>query len=215
MRRDTKRRHADRRLLITRSSLGLAAAGLYLIGMAAPAATDNMVVKPAPGASACLENPDFVARTDNVDLYVHYSYGLESPTAPMRTASNRALAEDYGPTDLVIHDNSTNTADIQAVTNIFETTYCGLNWLNLRGFVDCKVLWPTAGVCDKSEVHFDAADTTLLNANAQQALACHEFGHAVGLLHRLASTTCMRNDGVLTSVHLDNSHEWPHINAAY
>lgn len=57
------------------------------------------------------------------------------------------------------------------------------------GLYECEV-YVFAGVCDRARIRFDADQVVAENFTDQElwALACHEIGHSVGLLHPTVPT---------------------------
>jgi hypothetical protein len=166
-----------------------------------------------------------VWRTDNKDLYVRYAGpDMDDPaTDPMRAAAEWALDNNYdNPTDLIVHTVDDNN-DIEQVRNWDYTDECGFNWdapqaPYFYGLTTCRIK-NSAGECDVAQVRFDKSDTDTFGTTEMRSLACHEFGHAVGLVHTSTSDpdgdACMTQELIWVRSVSITFHQMDHINHAY
>ncbi|MDW6063997.1 hypothetical protein SAZ11_46160 [Streptomyces sp. FXJ1.4098] len=160
----------------------LAAAFLLVVTEVAWAAvTDNMY--PTYNASRpCRDDPDggdgiLSCQTDNREVYYYMdsggTYELESPD---RTIVSDMLRDDYAPTDLARHYDSSPTFSGDAETDIIYqegstnigSSSDGVTWCN--DAVDARR-------CDQQYIRIRG------NGYYTPGLSCHETGHAVGLTH--------------------------------
>lgn len=110
-------------------------------------------------------------KTDNSGVYYYRQGNL---SAQMTTAVESAVWDSYETTDLSFHWDSTPTYSGSARTDIIYQQYDTYD-ANILGATWCASALD-ATRCDGAIVRFRPGQTS-------RALACHETGHAVGLLH--------------------------------
>lgn len=193
---------------LVRASLGgLAALALLILGE--PGMASNF--SGANGRTGC-GNGSPVNMADNATHGFFYS-NLKDTT---RTAQNATRTNVYNPTDIntITVSTVTSTTDVVVYDNDY-TTYCGYTWDGsggLYGLTTCVSL-NSANECEKHEVRYDNSDLDPASAANREAMACHETGHTVGLLHRNTDTSCIANP--FTGARVLSSHDRSHINANY
>lgn len=156
----------------------------------------------------CMPNRNIKA--DNKDHYFFYS----DLSADMIAVSDEALADDYVPTNLDTYYGTFSGSDV-IVRDFDYNTYCGYNWDGapdyLLALAECREL-NASNECAHFAVRFDRDDMDNLGPNQRQSVACHEYGHTVGLEHRDAG--CMTN-GATFPGHLTDHDVNKHINVHY
>lgn len=146
---------------------------------------------------------------DNADHTFYY----DSVVNPSETAADGARQDNLNPTDI----NTSKLGSPSPSTDVvlydqYYTDFCGLPWSGLSGFTMC-VSTNGASECEKHEVRFNLAAIDGLNPGNDKSLACHEFGHSVGLKHRSAGADgCMDPDHYYAGY---AGHDEDHINANY
>jgi len=148
-----------------------------VIGPAQAAVTDNLV----PTANYIRQCVDDTAtgdgalcQTDNRDLWVWFQSSVNDR---VRTTVHSSLDGSYDGTDLVIHYeddpvySGSGETDViyQVSTSGFSGSTIGLTWCNDDA--------TNSDDCDQQYVRFKSSSVV------DRELACHETGHAVGLLH--------------------------------
>lgn len=154
-----------------------------------------------------------VNEADNADHTFYY----DDVTAAMDNATDWVRTNDLDPTDLY-----TSLVPLTSVTDVvvYErdyTTYCDLPWYDpaqgegVVGLATCVSL-NVADECEKHSVRYEQEFTSATTVSNRRGLACHENGHAVGLLHR--SGSCMQQN-YPKPMNDYSSHDISHIDANY
>lgn len=92
----------------------------------------------------------------------------------LAAATQRTLTQSYDTTDLTI---SRTTDHAQA-----DVAYGVQDLPGSIGLYEC-VAWVAGNRCDHAHVYYDGPEVANYSDSDLQALACHETGHSVGLLH--------------------------------
>lgn len=131
------------------------------------------------GYPLCLKQS--LCRTDNATLTV---FQQSTVNAAMRQGVVNTLNRSYATTDLTIvyHTYSNVSYEGGAETDII---YQGWSTLGpgRDGATWCDDDVDGTKRCDQHYVAFDNGTTSAYGSSAARALACHETGHGVGLLH--------------------------------
>lgn len=96
---------------------------------------------------------------------------------------------------------------------VYDGTYTGSWWATHYGLAQC-VKAASSTKCDKWEVYFDDADLSTYNQDFLRRGGCHEFGHTVGLWHREAEASCMR-EAIGNASQTYSTHDVNHVNGRY
>ncbi|MGH3446245.1 MAG: hypothetical protein ACRDP4_01335 [Nocardioidaceae bacterium] len=145
-------------------------------------------------------------KADNANQTVFYSK-LYPPT---RAAIQHETTQEYQSTDLVVivvrppnHLTDVNVYDQHYVD------YCNYSWYKpstnptgVAGLVVCYHL-TRQNECEKHELRITIDWMQTHTRKGQQTIACHEFGHTLGLNHNPGHATCIK----------DLSYARPHISA--
>lgn len=130
-----------------------------------------------------------------------------------REASDRARHQDLNPTDIETSMSDQESADV-IVRDDNYITYCGFGWdgprANYLGLAECLYI-NHHNECARFGVKYDTSDTNDWGDNGRQELACEEFGHTVGLVHRQGG--CMEG-GQSGGIHL-TPHDVEQIDIHY
>jgi hypothetical protein len=124
-----------------------------------------------------------VCRTDNADVYWYADSNdpgeLEDND---QTALRNMLANQYSPTDLAIHYDSTPVFEGDAETDIvYQEAEASLPLPSgILGAMWCNGSAPAWYECDQAYVRIESPDGFRRSGGS---IACHETGHAVGLVH--------------------------------
>jgi hypothetical protein len=159
------------------------------------------------GVAATAHGTNFGAYyTNGRSMTFHYS----NLTTGFRDASNWARKNVMNPTDL--NTSTTSTFSMSNDANVYDRDYGDTGWV---GIVDCRSA-ASSTVCNSFRIRFN---TSYRFTTAQRRyVACHEFGHAVGLKHRSSTSSCMGTPlpGSPTSAQLAwSSHDRNHVNGRY
>ncbi|WP_156727673.1 hypothetical protein [Streptomyces apocyni] len=154
---------------------------------AAAVYTDNMVpVGPdGPGRWGCYSTSakygGNICRTDNAKVYYYMdSYKKYKLEAPDRAAVKETMRDEFAPTDLVIKYDSTPVFKGHGETDIIyqegsdnlSENAAGMTWCDDGGDSNLGK-WE----CDQQYIRIRG------NGVYDISIACHETGHAVGLVH--------------------------------
>lgn len=159
------------------------------VAWAAPV-TDNIVPVGGFGAPPCETDPDggdgiLSCLTDNSDVYYYMDssgeYELESED---RFRVQSTLSDEFSPTDLAIHYDSTPVFSGSGETDIvyqegstnLDADVNGVTWCNDSAANESSgqyALWE----CDQQYIRIRG------NGHYTFEITCHETGHAVGLVH--------------------------------
>jgi hypothetical protein len=154
--------------------------------------TDNIVPVGGFGAPACSADPDggdgtVDCLTDNSHVYYYMDssgeYELESRD---RNIVTETLRDEFSPTDLAIHYDSSPVFSGSGETDIIyqegstnlDADIDGVTWCNDSGEGSGTY---AAWECDQQYIRMRGND------EITHGLACHETGHAVGLVHGSAA----------------------------
>ncbi|GAA2597394.1 hypothetical protein GCM10010435_90900 [Winogradskya consettensis] len=128
-------------------------------------------------------NTAVVCQTDNADVYW---YADSNDPGELETDDQDAvrsmLADEYSPTDIAIHYDSSPVFEGDAETDLIyqegeaaqpvPSGYWGVTWCNGQA--------PATYECDQTYVRIASPDGYRIHGGS---IACHETGHAVGLVH--------------------------------
>lgn len=120
----------------------------------------------------------------------------------------------YNPTD--VNTSETPNADYADV-RVWDSTY-GLN--NIWGWVDCPSHCPKTGSHPnrtgfRQELRFNLSYPNAFDTQFERRyMACHEFGHTLGLRHNGNTGSCMYANAAWSNV-LDSHDIVDHLNAKY
>lgn len=140
----------------------------------------------------------------------HYYFG--NIEVNQRAAINWVSLNVYTTTDLNTSEQLQSDVDVR----VWDSTY-GAN--GIWGWVDCPSTCPRTGAHPnrtgfRQELRFNLTYPNAFDTLFERRyMACHEFGHTVGLRHSGNTGSCMYAD-VPTSNVLD-AHDRNHINATY
>lgn len=196
-----------RRRAVVSTALAVALGGVA----AAPASANNFSF--ASGRTGC----QGVNMADNRDHFFYY-VNIELPT---RYAVDWSRANNYNPTVLNTYNEANglnSSTDVTVEDFDYEGAQCNgtYTWISqidgggLVGFVQCWTL-TSANKCDQQRAYFDTDYMGPRSDAAERALACHELGHTVGLMHRTMNTSCLL-EGFHTITTLDQ-HDRDHFNS--
>lgn len=136
--------------------------------------TVNIFPTPNYPQPNCVEGN--LCRADN---YAH-SYWPGDLGPKMKTAVNASMNQSYETTDLdVIYTDTPKFSGPGETDVIFD--YIDLPG-NTIGRTECEDVYDSLR-CDQVYVFFDVPDSIADDPTMLHALACHEIGHSVGLLH--------------------------------
>jgi hypothetical protein len=169
--------------------------------------TDNMI-KTATYSADC--SPDTLCQSDNSTLTY---FRQSSLNANSQTNIHTVLTEKYGPTDLTIVQESPPVYTGGAETDI---VYQVNGQLSPQALTVCDD--PISSLkCDQFFVIF----RDNVNYATNNAIACHETGHAVGLTHGHEASPVKANSDqsleclAIPSPYVLGAHSVPQINATY
>jgi hypothetical protein len=138
----------------------------------------------------------------------------------MATASNYARSV-IDTTDLTTFSVSTLAFDTDVpVYDQDYSTWCAISWHpstgGAVGLATCVSLAThPANACEKADVRFDQSFTDWTSSSERFQLACHEFGHTLGLGHVTTNDTCMKGIGFSGTAHYSSHEVSVHINPNY
>lgn len=134
-------------------------------------------------------------------------------------AMDWARANVLDPTHINTYsDSHTGTTDV-VVYDGYYSTLCGLQWYagpgtqGVVGLADCQSLSGTA--CESFDVFMNQYFTDVSALDYVQALAAHEAGHTLGLLHRTSGNTVMQQGYPKPSRFFDDHDRDLHLNVHY
>ena len=169
------------------------------------------------GDSQCTVNRSCQSDNSSVTAYVGY-------LGPhMLTATQNTLNNSYHTTDLNVSYQSP-----PVTTGDFETDiiyqYGDLPG-NAFGLNDCKSPVTGTSKCDRTQVTYDGDWICSVNCSNSfaQSVACHETGHAVGLLHGVNANPVLSNNDTslhclrepISGVHTMGTHNVDMVNWQY
>lgn len=154
---------------------------------------------------------------DNKDHYFWYT----ALTAASTTAANGARINDLNPTNIntFMDDVLTSQTDVEVQDADYTGAWCGGQWLEPAypngwiGFAYCRAL--SGSKCQQFVVYFDTDYMGPSTAAQELALACHEFGHTVGLTHATATQGGCMQTGPHSITNYSNHDRDSHLNVAY
>lgn len=144
-----------------------------------------------------------------------YNSSLQSKQASAVTSARADVdATDAGPTQM--HSSPASYTDVLA----YDGNYGG-SWATKAGVWRC-IDALDATTCGQGELFFNLGVLDNLNGSAgspytqseRNAVACHEFGHSLGMDHGTNLDTCM-HDPARDATPDYNSHNVSHLNAGY
>lgn len=160
----------------------------WLVALPGTAYAGNFAGGPT-GGYGC-ESPNVA---DNANHYVWYN--AVHPDTAQALQSTRS--DSYDPTDVNTFVDSawTSTTDMVAHDADYTGNFCGYTWMRtssdgpgyIAGYTICQSL--SGSACQQFYIYFDNDYMGPRTAAQEKALACHEFGHNLGLLH--SSSGCM------------------------
>jgi hypothetical protein len=180
------------------------------IVFATPASASNF--SGPTGATGC--GPYMVNMQDNSTM----TYARVNLTSQFYNAVAFALNTDVAPTDVTVAAELSapdGNTDVVFYDGLY-STFCGLKWGNpnspsIAGAAICQTL--SGSKCQQSNVRFSEYFATASSVTYVRALACHEIGHTLGLLHREENTGCMPEGASLSPFY--TPHDIVHLNANY
>lgn len=161
------------------------------------------------GATGCTGG---VNRGDSATHDVFYEDLLEYN----KSAFGYVRTSSFDPTDVNTERTYTKTSytDVVVYDNNY-TVICGYAWHGSGGSVTglyvCQAL-SGGGDCNSSEVRVDTSFTDSASTTNRRSLACHEFGHTLGLLHRSTNSCLVSNQYSIIAI---DSHDIGHLNSNY
>lgn len=138
------------------------------------------------------------------DVYNAVAFILNNYVSPTDIALAAEQASPDANTDAVYFDADYGTT-------------CGISWHPAGtgiGLNSCASL--SGSKCQRTDVRIDNSFTDGVSNDWDRAIACHETGHTLGLLHRANAGTeigCMPSTVPLVVSY--SSHDVPHINSNY
>ena len=138
-------------------------------------------------------------------------------TTTTRQAVSWSRSHNYDPTviDTVTEDARDRLTDVIAMDADYEGTTCGRTWIprptgaGLIGMVICRSL--SGRRCNQFHMMFDTDFMGPQPTANENALACHELGHTVGLMH-VTSGCLATGGGAWTSL---REHDRRHLTSYY
>ena len=155
----------------------------------------------------------------NVADSANHGYYYSSISSGNTSALNWARTNVVDPTDVnTFNDSLTSTTDVVVYNGNYNGT-CGYSWYTssntsgIVGMVECE---STTGSdkCESWTMRLQKPFTDVVASDWRQALAVHESGHTLGLLHRTSGATVMRTGYPKPSRYFD-THDANHINGYY
>lgn len=191
------------RVRVRRRGLPLAVA-ILLAAVPLPATASNFGSQCAVvnGVSTCVS-----LGNNNV-----HNYYFGSVEVNQRAAINWVSLNVYNPTDV----NTSETPNSDTDVRVWDSTY-GFN--GIWGWVDCPSTCAKSGAHPnktgfRQELRFNLSYPNAFDTLFERRyMACHEFGHTLGLRHSGSTASCMYAN-VATSNVL-TSHDASHLNAKY
>lgn len=124
-----------------------------------------------------------MCQRDNHDVYWYADSNDPGELESNDVASVQdVLADQYSPTDLAIHYDSTPVFSGDAETDlIFQEADTGMPIPEASlGITWCEAAAPAYCECDQTYMRLDGPDGYRIEGGS---VTCHEIGHAVGLVH--------------------------------
>lgn len=134
-------------------------------------------------------------------IFIYVSLG-----AAYTTASNNARSTDLNPTDI---NTSMTSAHDTADVAVYDEDHGDAGYY---GYYQC-ITASSSSVCTHSHAVFNTWSGLGLNDTKRDSVACHEFGHSVGLKDFNTYWSCMHDDEFFPTVYSD--HDRVHINGRY
>lgn len=179
------------------------------LAIATPAAATNW--SGATGATGC-------TAVNKADSPAHGFYYLNL-TSSNATAMNWARTNVLDPTDInTYYDTYTSITDVVVMDNYWTSADCGFSWWTnpvaggVVGAAVCKSL--SGSSCEQFWLYMNQYWTDASANDWVQAMAAHEAGHTIGLLHRTSGTTVMQSGYPKPSRYFD-THDTNHVNSNY
>lgn len=202
--------------IVRRRALVVMLGVVLVFAAAVPAdASHYVIMMPVPANPYC--SLDDACRADNHDHYVYIGY--LGPT--FRQGVTSTLNGSYDTTDLDVHYVGSPTASTDVIYHYLDLPG------TTSGLYQCRD--PRGYDCGRADVYFDSEQVCdpYCSDNDVRAVACHETGHSVGLVHGdeaydhpISNTTgslyCMQTDtGGLPVPYQLGSHNADQINVVY
>lgn len=189
----------------------MAAAVCAWLSFAGPVSASNW--SGATGGTGCTAN-------NRADSAAHGFYYV-SMSPRNAGAMDWARTNVLDPTHINTYsDSNTSTTDV-VVSDDYYSTLCGFTWFNpasspngVVGLAACESLsW--GDTCESFNVFMNQYFTDISALDYVQALAAHEAGHTLGLLHRTSGNTVMQQGYPKPSRFFDDHDRDLHLNIYY
>lgn len=173
----------------------------------------------ASGGTGCSGNMQ-----DNSTMTFHRDINVQSD-ANLHNAIAKVHNEEVTPSDLTVQSEQVSpdsNTDVVYHNSDYVGNYCGYTWhspgssgsSSLIGFVACAAL--SGSKCQRFDVYLDRSWTSGRTRSELERFACHEIGHALGLIHPSSSnggtTSCVSSGHPVFGY---SAHDVSHLNANY
>lgn len=194
---------------------------LAVLAVAATLAASLVVFAPSTPAEAIFSGSNGKTGCSAVNMghstYPHLYYS--SLSTKMDSAQDWVRSNVINATHLTSSLDSTelSTTDIVLSDDKY-TSYCGFDWYDelnggTLGVTTCDDTY-SSGDCRQHHIRYSTTYTEGATTAQRRGLACHESGHAFGLMHTTSSSSCMKY-GVSSPAQNWDSTEINQINANY
>lgn len=150
----------------------------------------------------------------------NHGFNYVDLTSYMAAATDYARTNAIGPTDVYTSIDPTpdEHTDVDVIDRYY-VDYCGFSWYTpstggVIGAAKCDLLSST-NRCDHHSVRYSNTWTDGASTTQRRWLACHENGHALGLMHRSATDSCMPPSPPSSPSVVYSAHDIAHLNDAY
>lgn len=133
----------------------------------------------------------------------HHIFHWDSLTAEFQNAADWSRINNIGVTDMTTAVDQHSAADVHVVDAFYNKPWGGqYECIDMQAFSTTE--------CKHAHARFDLSDPW--GDGTRKVIACHEFGHSVGLGHR--TQDCMRGEELSPENNYDQ-HSKDHINGRY